>query len=74
MHGKQKGYKKLLVNNGSMPGVDKISTSDEYKNAMEGGIDLNQMMVKLCELNECACEDIILSINTSSSVEKVAYR
>ena len=30
-HGKQKGYQKLLVSNGSTPGVDKIPTQDEMK-------------------------------------------
>ena len=42
LHGKQKGYKKLLVSNGSMSGVDKIPTQDEYKNGMEGGMDLDK--------------------------------
>ena len=36
LHGKQKGYKKLLVSNGSMSGMDKIPTQDEYENAMDG--------------------------------------
>ena len=29
--------------------------------------------VKLGELNKCACEDLILSINTSASVGKIAF-
>ena len=72
LHGKQKGYK-LLVSNVSMSGVDKIPTQDEYENAMEGDTDLNKKIVKLGELNELAYEDLILSINTNSSVGKFAF-
>ena len=68
MHGKQKGYKKLLVSNGSMPGVDEIPTQDEYENALKGDTDLNKKILKLGELNELTYKDLILSINTSSSV------
>ena len=70
---KWKGYKKLLVSTGTIPGVDKIPTQEEYKSALEGDKDLNKNIVKLGELNELAYEDLILSINTSSSVGKVAY-
>ena len=71
--GKQKGYEKLLVSIGTMPGVDKILTKEEYKSALEGDEDLNKKIVKLDELNELAYEDLILLINTSSSVGKVAF-
>ena len=37
-----------------MPGMDKIDTQDEYENALEGDMDLNKKIVKLCELNELA--------------------
>ena len=63
----------LLVSNGSTSGVDKIPTQDEFKNALEGDMDLDNVIVKLGELIELAYEDSILSINTSSSVGKVAF-
>ena len=52
--------------------MDKIATQDEYKNAMKGGMDLNKKIIKLGEFNELAYEDLILPINTSSSVGKVS--
>ena len=55
-----------------MSGVDTISTQDNYENAMEGDMDLGKKIAKLGELNELAYEDLILSINTSFSVAKVA--
>ena len=54
--------------------MDKILTQDEYKEALEGNEDLNKQTVKLGELNKLAYEDLILSINTSFSVGKVAFR
>ena len=33
LHGKQKGYKKLLISSGSMSDVDKIPTQNDYENA-----------------------------------------
>ena len=36
------GYEKLLVSSGSMLGMDKIPTHDDYDNAMEGHMDLNK--------------------------------
>ena len=68
MHRKPKIYKKLLVRNGSSSGVNKISTQDEYKNALEGDTDLDEKIIKLGEFNELAYEDLLLFINTSSSV------
>ena len=70
--GKWKGYKKLLVSYWSTTGVDKIHTQDEYKNALDGDIDLDKKIIKLGELNELAHEGLILPINTSSSVGKGA--
>ena len=72
-HGKQKVYKKLLVSTGTTPGVDKIPMQKEYESALKGDGDLNRKIVKLGELNELAYEDLILLINTSSSVGKVAF-
>ena len=71
-HGKQKGYKKLMISIGSMPGMDKNPTQ-EYEKALWENEDLDKKIVKLGELNELAYEDLILSINTSSSVGKVAF-
>ena len=42
LHGKWKGYKKLLVSNRSTSGVDKIPTQEEYENLMEGDIDIDK--------------------------------
>ena len=46
---------------------------EEYENALEGDMVLNKKIIKLDELNELAYENLILSINTSSSVGKVAF-
>ena len=54
-----------------MPGMDKSPTQDEYESALEGDGDLDKKFVKLGELNKFACEDLILLMNTSSSVGKV---
>ena len=40
LHGKRKGYKKLLVSTGTTPGADKIVTQDEYESALEGNKEL----------------------------------
>ena len=45
-------YKKLLESNGSVPGGYKIPTQDEYKNALEGDMNLDKKIIKLGELNE----------------------
>ena len=70
--GKQKGYKKLLVSTGMTPGVDK-NPMQEYDDVLEGDDDLDKKIIKLGELNELAYKDLILSINTSSSVGKFAF-
>ena len=72
-HGKQKGYKKLLVSTGTTPGVDEIPMQEEFDSMLEGHDDLDKKIVKLGELNELAYEDLLLSLNTSSSVGKVAF-
>ena len=41
-HGKHKGYRKLLVSTGSMPGMDKSPTQDEYESALEGNKDVDK--------------------------------
>ena len=44
LHGKQKGYKKLLVSASTTTGVDKIPMQEEYKSALEGDKDLNKKL------------------------------
>ena len=56
-----------------MSGFDEIPTQDEYENALKGDMEVNKKTMKLGELNELASEDVILSINTSSSIGKVAF-
>ena len=56
-----------------MPGMDKIPTHDEYENSLEGNEEVNKKIVKLGELNKLVYDDFFLSINTSSSVGKVAF-
>ena len=56
-----------------MSGMDKIPTQNDQKNALEHDIDLDKKIVKLGELNELAHKDLILLINTSSSLGKVAF-
>ena len=56
-----------------MSGVDKFPTQEESENAFEGDTDLDEKIVRLGKLNKLAYEDLILSINTSSSVGKVAF-
>ena len=53
--------------------MDKIPTQEKYENALKGDDDLDKKIVKLGELNELAYKNLILSINTSSSVGKVAF-
>ena len=53
--------------------MDKIPVQDKYKNALKGDTDLDKQIVKFGELNEITYKELILSINTSSSVEKVAF-
>ena len=48
-------------------------TQDKYQNALEGDADLDEKIIKLCELKELLYEDLILFSNTSSSVGKVAF-
>ena len=46
---------------------------EEYESALERCEDLKKKIVKVCELNELAYEDVIVSIKASSSVGKVAF-
>ena len=54
--------------------MHEIPTQIEYENALEGDMDLNKKIIKLSELKELAYEDLILSIESSSSIGKVAFR
>ena len=47
---------------------------EEYEEAKGGDIDLDKKIVKLDELSELAHEDLILSINTSSTLRNVKFR
>ena len=49
----------LLVSSGFTLGMDKISTWDEYENALKQDMDLDKKIVKLGELHELACKDLI---------------
>ena len=60
-----------MVSTSAAPGVDKIPTQEKYESALEGDEDLDKKIVKLGELNELTYEDLVLLINTSSSVCKV---
>ena len=71
--GKKKGCKKLFVSTGSMQGMDKSPMQHQYEEVLKGNEDLNKKIVKLGELNKLSYEDLILSINTSSSFCKVAF-
>ena len=42
LHGKPKGYNKLMLNNKSTSDMDKIPTQDKYENALKRDIDLNK--------------------------------
>ena len=44
---------------------------EEYENVLVGDTELNKKILKLGEFNELAYEDLILSINTNFSVEKL---
>ena len=68
-----KGYKILLVGNGSTVGVDKNPSQSEFERALEGSTDLYKKIVKLSKLNKLAYEGLILLINTDSFVGKVAF-
>ena len=63
----------MLVCSGSTSGIDKIPTLDEYKNALKGDMDLPKKMEKIGELNELAYEVLILLINNTFSIGKVAF-
>ena len=46
----------------------------QYEEAIQGEADLNKKIHQLLNLNEHAYVDLILSMNTSLSVVKVAFR
>lgn len=64
---KRKGYKSLLV------GKEKVPTQDQYDLAILGTSEVDKATTKRAELNEEAFEDIILSINHTSSHGKIAF-
>ena len=50
----KKGYKNLLVGEGSKVRVQKEPTQDEYDEALKGNMDNHNKNIKLGELNELA--------------------
>ena len=67
VRGKMKGYKNMVI------GKEKILTNDEFELALLGSAKEDKAVKKLGELNEEAYEDIILSINHTSNMGKVAF-
>ena len=51
---------------GSRVNVDKVTLQDEYEEALQGEIYLNEKIIKLVNLGELAYKDFIFLINTSS--------
>ena len=47
LHGKWKGYKKLLVNSASKLGMDEIPTQDEYHNTLKGNLDIEKKIINM---------------------------
>lgn len=64
---KRKGYKKLLL------GTEKVPTQEQIELAETSTSAPDKKIIKLGELNELAYEDIVLSINHTSSAGKVAF-
>ena len=60
--GKRKGSEKIQVRVAFTIGVDKVPMKEGYEEAQEVDMDLDKTY-----------EDLILSINTSSTVEKIAF-
>ena len=69
LQGKQ--AKKMLVGSRCSMGVDMILMWVEFKQALEGCTNLDKINVKLDESHDLAYEDLILSINTNSSVRSL---
>ena len=53
--------------------VDKLPIQKEYKNALDGDMNLNEKIMKLGELNKLASEVLILSIHTNSWMINVEF-
>ena len=66
--GIQKDYRKLPVGKGSTVGVDKIPMQSGFERALKGSNDLIKEIVKQGQLIKVAYEDLMLLINTNSSV------
>ena len=67
----QQAKAKPLKENASTERVDEILLHTEFQWALEGSTDFDKKIIKLGELNELPNEDLILLINTNSSVEKM---
>ncbi len=72
-HGSRRGYKKLLVGEGKILGVDKVPTKTKFEEAEHGSSVQAETVKKLGEFNLLAYEDILLSIETKTPAGKVAF-
>ena len=63
-----------MVSTGPRSGVDKIPMQEEYENDLESDMDLDNKIIKLGDLNQLACENLILPISTNSSMGYIAFR
>ena len=50
-----------------MVGEDKMPTQDKYDNDLNGDSELDRKVVKLGQLNELACKNLIVSISTNAT-------
>ena len=61
LQGNDKGYKKLMVEDGSKIGVNKILIQDMCEESLEGENDYNKI-VRLGKINKIVYDDLIFSI------------
>ena len=69
--GTRKGYKKLLVAEGSKVGVNKVPMQKEHDNALGDYTNFDKKIMKLFNLNELVYGNVILLMNTFSNVGNV---
>ena len=53
--------------------ADKVPLQEKYKEVQEGDMNCDKKIVNLSDLKELTDEDLILFINTSSNVGKMAF-
>ena len=69
---KNKSSKMLLIGVGFKIGEDKVPMKEMYDDALEANMGFDKKIAKLFELNKLAYENLILSINTRTAVDKMA--